>query len=49
MNYLEAIASGYPKTASPLSPLHLWRGEAFRRGEAKVEASFEKLNPIKLK
>ena len=47
----------YPKVSfgvsenrlSSLSPLHKWRGEALCRGEAKVEASFEELNPLRIK
>jgi hypothetical protein len=48
MNYPEASFGVSENRLSPLSPLHKWRGEALRRGEAKVEASFEELNPLKL-
>jgi hypothetical protein len=49
MNDPEASFGVSENRLSPLSPLHLWRGEAFRRSEAKVEASFEELNPLRLK
>jgi hypothetical protein len=49
MNYPEASFGVSENRLSPLSPLHKWRGEALRRSEAKVEASFEELNPLRLK
>jgi hypothetical protein len=42
MNYTEASFGLSENRLSPFSPLHKWRGEAFRRSEAKVEASFKK-------
>jgi hypothetical protein len=49
MNYPEASFGVSENRLSPLSPLHKWRGEALRRSEAKVEASFEELNPLRFK
>jgi hypothetical protein len=49
MNNPEASFGASENRLSPLSPLHMWKGEAFRRGEAKVEASFEELTPLRLK
>jgi hypothetical protein len=37
MNYPEASFGVPENSLSPLSPLHKWRGEALRRGEAKFE------------
>jgi hypothetical protein len=48
MNYPEASFGVSENRLSPLSPLHTWRGEALRRNEAKVEAIFEELNPLRL-
>jgi hypothetical protein len=48
MNCPEASFGVSENSLSPLSPLHKWRGEALRRSEAKVEASFEELNPLRL-
>ena len=48
MNYPEASFGVSENRLSPLSPLHKWRGEALRRSEAKVEANFEELNPLRL-
>jgi hypothetical protein len=38
MNYPETSFGVSENSLSPLSPLHKWRGEALRRGEAKFES-----------
>ena len=48
MNYSEAIASEYLKTASPLCPLST-SGEGKRFAGVRQKSGFEEFNPSRLK
>jgi hypothetical protein len=47
MNCLEVSIGVSENRLSPLATLHKLRGKALCRSEAKVEAFFEELNPLK--